>query len=248
MLSSTADVASASKERPTVRLDESRAVSAASPRPATTTRCTHSRSRSRKRRTPANQQRREAATSFIPPSIPAVACAIPSPARMRAPAPAPSIQRTVRRNRNSVERSAPPPLSLLSFHRVSCLKGAFARHGNVGIQRGVVLFDAREARARELDGRGLLAAQEFRRLLQRQASQLSRYCERWLQRDPRSGGRSGLNESPAAQSVRLHGPSLPAEWRRGLMVAQIVDGTDAAERLVQSEIDACPGCPRATTW
>jgi hypothetical protein len=44
--------------------------------------------------------------SFIPPSIPAVACAIPSPARMRAPAPAPSIQRTA--PRSPAGRSAAP--------------------------------------------------------------------------------------------------------------------------------------------
>ena len=81
---------------------------------------------------------------------------------------------------------------------------AFTRDGDIRIQRGIVLFDASEARARELDRRCRFAAQEFRCLLQRESSQLSRGCERGRQSEARCCSRGGLKEGSAAQRGRLH--------------------------------------------
>src|SRR5216683_4946162 len=103
-----------------------------------------------------------------------------------------------------MERSSPLPPPLFRFHGTCGFHRLIPRHGDEGIQRGIVSFNALEASRSKLDGRNSLAANQLGSFFQRQVRQVLRFSKRWLQ--SHTGGRHSSQHKKAstAETVWLH--------------------------------------------
>jgi hypothetical protein len=93
---------------------------------------------------------------------------------------------------------------LLRFHRTRGFHRLIPRHGNEGIQRWVVSFNALEASLSEFDGRCSFAAKQLRSFLQRQAGQVVRFARGGLQSQADGRSRDSYKKASATVKVRLH--------------------------------------------
>jgi len=102
---------------------------------------------------------------------------------------------------DTVERSSPRPLPLLSLHRTGGFYRLIPRHCDEGIQCGIISLNALQASLRKVDGRCILAAKQLRNFLQRQAGQVLRFSKSRLQSQADDRISGGYKKASAAVRV-----------------------------------------------